>query len=163
MKCQYCDNEASVHLTDIVKRKKRELHLCEACAREKNLIPDAPGPQIDLKALLGLLVGAAPAADAPPTCPGCGTTYPEFKATGRLGCAGDYDAFRPLLEPLIERIHRGAAHAGKIPAAAKARRRAAELEALRTQMAAAVGAENYEEAARLRDTIRQKEATDEPR
>lgn len=162
-KCHYCDNEASVHLTDIVKRKKRELHLCEDCARKHNLFPDTA--QIDVKALVGLLIEAAQAGtvEAPSTCPACGVTYPEFKATGRLGCADDYDAFRTLLEPLIERIHRGTAHDGKVPVALRAQRRVAEVEILRTQMAAAIKAENYEEAARLRDTIRQKEATDEPR
>ena len=162
-KCQFCDNPATVHLTEMVKRKKRELRLCEACAQKHNLIPESPSPQIDLKALLGLLVGAAPAEDAPPTCPDCGLTYPEFKAVGRLGCAADYDAFRPLLEPLIARIHRGATHAGKVPAAFRRQARVAEMRSLTAQMAVAARAEKYEEAARLRDLIRQKEATDEPR
>ena len=42
-------------------------------------------------------------------------------------------------------------------------KREAELKALRKQMLAAAKAEQYEEAARLRDLIRQKEASDEPR
>ena len=162
-KCQFCDNPATVHLTELVKRKKRELSLCEACAQKHNLIPDAPNPQIDLKALLGLLVGAEPTQEAPPACPDCGLTYPEFKAVGRLGCAHDYDAFRPLLAPLLERIHRRTEHKGKVPAAFREQARAAELRSLTVQMAAAARDENYEEAARLRDLIRQKEATDEPR
>ena len=45
MKCQICDNPATVHLTDFVNKKKRELHLCTKCARERNLIPEPPGPQ----------------------------------------------------------------------------------------------------------------------
>ena len=40
--------------------------------------------------------------------------------------------------------------------------REAELRELRKQMQAAAAAERYEEAARLRDLIRQKEASDEP-
>ena len=47
---------ATVHLTDIVNKKKREAHLCEQCARERNLLPDPPGPQIDLTALMNLLL-----------------------------------------------------------------------------------------------------------
>src|SRR3954465_3964061 len=97
-KCQMCENPATVHLTDIVNNKKRELHLCEGCARERNLIPEPPGPQLDLKALLNLLAhpfpgGAAP--DEPETavavpepvagaCAICGLTLAEFKAEGRL-------------------------------------------------------------------------------
>ena len=168
MKCQFCDNPATVHLTDLVNKKKRELHLCEQCARKHNLIPDQAAPQIDLKALLNLLVGPfaqlqAAADPAALTCPTCGLQYAEFRSEGRLGCAADYDAFRAALEPLLERIHRSARHAGKAPRAFRRLAREAELRGLRKQMKAAAKAENYEEAARLRDLIRQKEASDEPR
>jgi protein arginine kinase activator len=159
MKCQACDNPATVHVTDIVNKQKRELHLCERCARQHNLIPDQPAPQIDLKALLGLLVAGHPAAaGADPAalkCPACGLKYAEFRADGRLGCPAEYDAFRHALEPLLERIHRALAHAGKAPRAAGRR---AEVDGLRERLAAAVAAERYEEAAGLRDLIRQKEA-----
>lgn len=170
MKCQFCDNPATVHLTQIVKanKTKQELHLCERCARKHNLVPDQPTPQIDLKALLGLLMGplspSNPAADPVAlTCPTCGLQYGEFRAEGRLGCPDDYDAFRTTLEPLIERIHRARDHAGKVPRAVRRRLHETELKDLRKQMKAAAKAERYEEAARLRDLIRQKEATDEPR
>ena len=42
MKCMFCDSPATVHLTDIVNKKKREAHLCEECARERNLFPSRP-------------------------------------------------------------------------------------------------------------------------
>jgi protein arginine kinase activator len=87
----------------------------------------------------------------------------EFRADGRLGCPNDYEAFRAGLQPLLERIHHGAVrHVGKSP-----RRRAgsdhvfAECIDLRRRLQRAVEAEAYEEAARLRDELRQKEATDE--
>jgi protein arginine kinase activator len=155
VKCQICDNPASVHLTDIVNKKKRELHLCERCARERNLIPDQPGPQLDLKALLNMLVNPFPqageAADEVPravACEVCGITLDEFKAEGRLGCPHDYESLRAGLEPLLERIHRSVTHAGKAP-------RAVRVGEWKRQMRAAVAAEDYEEAARLRDLIRQ--------
>ena len=50
MKCQFCDSPAKVHLTKLVKgpkTKKLELHLCERCARQHNLLPDAAaGPGV---------------------------------------------------------------------------------------------------------------------
>jgi protein arginine kinase activator len=158
VKCQICDNPATVHLTEIVNKKKRALHLCERCARERNLIPEQPGPQLDLKALLNLLMhpfppGSQPAADqaaAPAindTCEVCGITLAEFKAEGRLGCPHDYESLRAALEPLLERIHRSTAHAGKAP-------RAIRVREWKKQMQAAVASEDYEEAARLRDLIR---------
>ena len=161
MKCQICDNPATVHLTDIVNKKKRELHLCEKCARERNLIPELPGPQLNLKALLNLLMHPFPQAGADPNdpitppfpvaCEMCGLTLAEFKADGRLGCPHDYEALRGMLEPLLERIHRSVTHAGKAPTAVRIR-------TWKQEMQAAIAAENYEEAARLRDLIRLKES-----
>ena len=148
MKCQICDAPATFHLTDVVNKKKRELHLCERCARERDLIPEPPAPQVDLKALLGLLtnpfpaLGAlvpqpAPAPEPAPACERCGMTVAEFKAAGRLGCAHDYDALGAALEPLLERIHRATAHAGKAP-------RAVRVRDWKRQLSAAVAAEQYE-------------------
>jgi protein arginine kinase activator len=162
VKCQICESPATVHLTDIVNKKKRELHLCERCARERNLIPEQPGPQLDLKALLNLLMHPFPQSGQPEAgedmieqpvteaCEICGLTLAEFKAEGRLGCPHDYESLRAALEPLLERIHRSTAHAGKAP-------RAVRVQEWKKQMQAAVAAEDYEEAARLRDLIRRKE------
>jgi protein arginine kinase activator len=155
MKCQSCGRPATVTVTNIVNKQKRELHLCEACARDQHHLLDE-GPSLNLKALVQLIMGM-PAADDPAglTCPTCGLKYAAFRADGRLGCPDDYDAFRPALEPLLDRIHRGTRHRGKAPRAALRR---AELGALRDLLKAAVAVEDYEEAARLRDRIRQKEA-----
>jgi protein arginine kinase activator len=166
-KCMFCDKPATIHLIPkFVNQKKREVHLCEGCAREHNLLPDPPAPPIDLKALMNLLMPPIPAqsrAGLPsaiePSCPECGLTYAAFKAEGRLGCAHDYEAFRPVLEPLLERVHRGIVHAGKLPVNA---RRAAMIEDLRAKMKAAVAIEDYEQAARLRDLVHQQEAEGTP-
>ena len=156
MKCHYCGRSATVHLTDIINKQKREMHLCEECAREHHLVPEGPTPQLNLQALVQLIMGMPTVADpAGLTCPTCGLKYAAFRADGRLGCPDDYDAFRDALEPLLERIHRGTRHRGKTPRAADRR---TELTALRDELQAAVEAENYEAAARLRDQIRQKEA-----
>jgi protein arginine kinase activator len=156
----FCGKKATMHVREIVNLKQREVHLCEQCARERNLLADPPAPQLDLKALMNLLIppihalsGAESAIE--PLCPKCGLTYASFKSEGRLGCEHDYETFRTILEPLLERVHRAVAHTGKIPVAA---RKAAQIEDLRGQMKAAVVVEDYEQAARLRDLIRQREA-----
>lgn len=151
MKCDHCGKPATIHLTKVVNKDVVSLHLCAACEKQAELIPEGPGPAINLPALLALLMGQTPGSL---TCPACGLKYAMFKNEGRLGCPHDYDAFRAALEPLLVRIHRGTAHAGKVPKTIAAR---LELAALKAQLTAAVAAENYEEAARLRDRIRQKE------
>ena len=86
----------------------------------------------------------------------------EFRSSGRLGCPNDYAVFRSGLAPLLQRIHRAERHVGKSPrrplldAALQA-----ELIQVRRHLQAAVEAEAFEKAARLRDLLREKEATDE--
>jgi protein arginine kinase activator len=163
MKCQYCSNPATVHLTDLVKKQKKELHLCQACAEQQQLIQHNELNLTNIvQTLLGQHVGPLPDELARLTCPHCGIKFMEFRAEGRLGCPHDYEVFRDELQKLLERIHRAGRHVGKVP-----RRRlldpaaVQELAELRTQLREAVEAEAYEQAARLRDLIRQKEATDE--
>ncbi len=153
---------ATVHLTDIVDGQKKELHLCQACAERQQLIKqqEINLPAI-LQSLIGQHVGAPSDALARLTCPACGIKYMEFRAQGRLGCPHDYLVFRAGLEPLLRRIHRSIRHAGKAPRRIVSPDRHAELVELRRQLQAAVEAEAYEEAARLRDLLRKKEATDE--
>ena len=164
MKCQTCQQPATVHLTEIVGGKKKEVHLCQACAEKQELLKQQ---ELNLSAILQTVIGqhvGAPTDElARLTCPTCGIKYMEFKAGGRLGCPRDYEVFREPLEPLLERIHRARRHVGKrAPHAAAHAARLADLADLRAQLHAAVSREAYEEAARLRDRIRQKEHADEP-
>jgi protein arginine kinase activator len=162
MKCQSCSNPATVHLTDIVAGQKKELHLCEACAEQKQLLKQQ---ELNLPAILQTLIGqhiGQPTDElARLTCPVCGIKYMEFRAEGRLGCPHDYQAFRIGLEPLLKRIHRAGRHVGKVPRCRPNSAAVAELMELRGKLRVAVDNEAYEEAAHLRDLIRQKEATDE--
>jgi protein arginine kinase activator len=162
VKCQECGQTATVHLTDIVSGHKREVHLCQDCAEKRELVKHQ---ELNLSAILQTVIGQhiGPMTDelARLTCPSCGIKYMEFKAEGRLGCPQDYDVFRAALAPLLQRIHRALRHVGKIPVHAV--RNAAlqsELMDLRQSLRRAVDAEHYEEAARLRDLIRQKESTE---
>ena len=164
MKCQSCDEFATVHLTDIVGGHKREIHLCQACAEKREIVKNQ---ELNLSVILQTVIGqhVGPVSDelARLTCPSCGIKYMEFKAEGRLGCPRDYEVFRTALTPLLQRIHRTVTHVGKVPVhAVRSAGLQAELRELRQQLRRAVEAEAYEEAARLRDLIRHKESADEP-
>jgi protein arginine kinase activator len=157
MKCQYCSNPATVHLTRLVKKQKLEVHLCEACAEKHQAAP----ADLSLSAILESLIGqhVSPVAEelGRLICPTCGIKYMEFRADGRLGCPADYELFRAGLVPILQRIHRATRHAGKVPRRRPAVRRddgTADLLDLRQQLRRA--------AAALRDLIRQKEGSDEP-
>jgi protein arginine kinase activator len=152
-------------LTDIVNGHKKETHLCQACAEQQQLIKHQ---ELNLSVILQTVITPhlAPPSDevSRTVCSSCGIKYMEFKAEGRLGCPNDYQVFRAALTPLLERIHRAVRHVGKVPHhARRAQQRQAELLELRRQLSRAVEMEAYEQAARLRDLLREKEAADEPR
>jgi protein arginine kinase activator len=184
MKCDTCNQEATVHELRVVGGKKVERHLCEKCARDKGV---AVQPSFSVELIEKNLQHAsegktAPAAHPPgpapakaTSCPACGTTYVEFRQTGLLGCSECYKAFEAQLGPLLERAHEGGTHhVGKLPARAltgarariapggpdpaailgDAALRAGRLSALRKQLDDAVRAEQYERAATLRDELR---------
>jgi protein arginine kinase activator len=164
MKCQSCSNPATVHITTIEKGgQKRVVHLCQACAEQKQLVQQQ---ELNLPAILQTYIGQhlGPESDelARLTCPECGIRFMEFRQQGRLGCPHDYAVFRAGIEPLLERIHRSVRHVGKSP-----RRRdpanlaeQAETVELRRRLREAVAAEAYEEAARIRDLLRLKDASE---
>jgi len=111
------------------------------------------------------LAGAEDASSA--SCQACGMAYDEFKKAGRLGCTECYGAFAPQLERLLKRIHGAERHQGKGPIAARSESPPKPpsidevvttdtdtLDQLRDELAKAVSAEAFEEAAQLRDRIR---------
>jgi len=162
VKCQLCSKPATVHLTDIVDNQKREVHLCQACAEAQQLVKQQ---ELNLPAIVQSLIGQhlGPQTDelARLTCPVCGIKFMEFRSQGRLGCPYDYTVFRLGLHSLLDRIHRATQHVGKTPRQMGAGVNHLEIAQLRRQLQSAVDAEAYEEAARLRDLLRRKEATDE--
>jgi protein arginine kinase activator len=167
MKCQFCENPATVHLTDIINKKKREMHLCESCAQKNQLISETK-QELNIPALLHFLIqqtfGVASKDEANEViCPICGLKYAQFRTKGRFGCPGDYAIFHDSLVPLLERIHRNTKHIGKIPSRFRRARFEAEKLELQNQLKQAIAEERYEEAARLRDLVRAREAADESR
>lgn len=163
MTCDLCSkNEATVHLTEVINDQTRELHLCESCAREKGQETQQhlAGGLAELLAGLSDLGTKLPGGAAVQgiTCPQCGLTYDDFKKAGRLGCDECYDAFHRVLGPLLKRIHGSTQYLGKLPPAAATKTKPAapapDLSKLKEQLKAAVAAESFEEAVRLRDRIR---------
>ena len=164
MLCQRCHKQqATIHLTEILNNEKRERHLCEDCAREEGVAIKA---QINLQDILSGMLEAHEGAGhhANLRCPDCGITYAEFRNQGRLGCPHDYEVFAEPLREVIEKVHGATEHVGKLPQRTGSDSRGQrELMQLRRQLQDAVEAEHYEEAARLRDLIQEKEAAGEPR
>lgn len=158
MFCQRCKKQvATVHVTEIHKNQKVEKHLCEDCAREEGVAIKA---QVNLQEVLQGMLQAHQTAgeEANLTCPDCGITYAEFRNEGRLGCPHDYEVFGEPLAEVFEKVHGGSEHTGKMPSRVGADLKdQRELMQLRRRLQQAVENEQYEEAARVRDQIRERE------
>jgi protein arginine kinase activator len=158
MLCCICkEKEATVHLTQIAGDKMQKVDLCEECAKHKGVNDPAGFSLADL--LLGLGASQEIEQSAGGTelkCPKCGYTHADFKKAGRLGCAECYVTFAEGLEALLKTMHKGTRHSGKVPQAAQQSRDAAErLKALQKKLAKAVEDEDFEQAALIRDEIKQ--------
>ena len=178
MKCDRCDNDATVHEVTVRNGVKVEKHLCEACAAGEGIGGASLGELLTKFMTQDAEVGAKPKHVHKPraaACQGCGFTFDQFRQSGLLGCPACYKTFEALLTPLIEGAHEGATqHTGKIPkriaaraagredeaateaalARAQLRERQERLKILQRQLEEAVRSEQYELAARLRDQIR---------
>lgn len=183
MICQECNQrDATVHFTKILNNTKQEIHLCETCAREKGdaMMKSFGGPGFGtnpfgeptysfhnlLSGLLGyeqgqtlMSKGVQVQPAGPHRCTTCGLSYPQFAQLGRVGCADCYKHFATHLDPLLRRIHGGAtAHTGKVPARSggliKVKK---QIEELRHELQTKIQEEQFEQAAVLRDRIREME------
>ena len=159
MLCEECGvSQAEVVITTVVNGEATTRHLCRDCLHKYQTS--------EMQAVLAaILAGMAQKQQSPDiTCPRCGETYAQFQKSGMLGCAECYQAFRKELTPLITRVQGRAQHAGRRPAAsAEEQEMLVRREELRARMEAAVAAENFEEAALLRDQLRAMTAAKEER
>ena len=158
LKCHKCPKPATYHITEVVSEEQyEELHLCEECYQKFYYDPQ---PQaVGQKGGVGQLEeGDEASALNQRECPVCGIKFVEFRNSGRLGCPHDYQEFREELGPLLENIHGEIRHCGKTPRRLPQNKQTqSELIQLRKQLQQAVTREAYEDAARLRDRIRQLE------
>lgn len=133
--------------------------------------------------LLGSMMGGSATKTLPQTrrCKLCGSSFDDIANRGKAGCAECYELFGDRLAPSIERIHNRARHIGKLPGKAaqasntpadapaaqtvptdrQVKKQAAHqtdsLESLRARLKDAVAKEEYEQAAILRDRIKEME------
>ncbi len=174
MKCEKCrSNEATIHLTEIIKNVKSEFHLCEKCARLVGVNSKFSNFSLSVPDMLSFLdldeVGETVDSNM---CGNCGLTFLEYKRVGKLGCPQCYNYLRSSLEPVIKSYHGGDRHIGKVPSnyvevndcrgmhgddTAEPADNGRDLGELKKMLTSAIGDERYEDAALLRDMIRELE------
>jgi protein arginine kinase activator len=159
MKCDFCEKKATVFLTQLVEGQMKKVCLCDQCAKERG-VTDPTG-----FSLADLLLGGIPAGKGSVTpvktggggrkCPTCGFTLEDLRRVRRFGCSDCYTTFAEEVGQMVRGMHKGTSHIGKVPAGLMAMQVLHQrLEELRSRLDQAVASESYEEAAGIRDEIR---------
>ena len=176
MRCQHCNqNEATTFIKKNINGHKEEMHLCSECAKELGVMDEFRIPSMSEMfgdSFLGNFLGAGVAAmnslagvDRGQTC---GSSFNDIVQSGRMGCADCYDKFEDKLEPSLRKIHGKTKHIGKFVSYSEENEKSedtgdkkeqasekSELESLQEQMKAAINEQRFEDAAVIRDKIKE--------
>lgn len=167
MFCERCKkNEATIHLSEVVKNMKSEVHLCEQCAREVGLNTKISNFTLSLPEMLTFLnIDESQDFRDQKRCHSCGCSFSDYRKNGKLGCPDCYNFLSDELAPVLTSFFADKRHIGKSPQVTAARKSLivevaqippeSDLEILRSELASAVHEERYEDAAVLRDRIRE--------
>lgn len=167
MYCEDCNEKvANIYLTKTIQGKKMEKYICEDCAKKyQEQFGVVFKPQMNISNLLGslfeneLIPQMDNASHDGYKCKKCDMNNYKFAKEGRLGCSECFNYFGVQLEPLLKRLHGVTNHTGKIPKRMGGDLRLKnEIKLLREKLQIAVSKEEFEEAARLRDIIKELES-----
>ena len=159
MLCEKCQKrQAHVHVSQNLKGKTIEQHLCENCALE---LKDQSSPfAFSVHDFLGSLYDESAHSqksnqhNSGRQCTGCGQTYSDYRKSGLFGCPECYRSFRLVVIPLVKRIHGDIHHKGKVPLKVeRVQRFEKKRQQLQSALKEAIRKEAFEKAAELRDQI----------
>ncbi len=150
MLCDDCKKKpATIFFKEVLPGKVTELHLCEACAQKRGLMMDKKLSPFEL---LQKLLQKRSAKDEQVICQVCYLSLAEFKRQGRFGCSHCIEHFRPYIENLIKQIHQSSKHVGRRPK--QGARKSFKVFKLREELRRALEKEAYEDAAQIRDRLK---------
>lgn len=150
MLCDDCKkNPATIFFKEVLPGKVVELHLCEGCAHKRGLMMDKKLSPIEV---LQKLLKKRSSKDEQVICSACCLSLAEFKRLGRFGCSHCVETFREHIGNLIKQLHQSSKHVGRRPA--QGVRKSFEVFKLREQLSQALEKEAYEDAAQIRDKLR---------
>lgn len=165
MICEKCNlKPAKVHIIKIINGKKTSMNFCELCAKKyENIIIEASKTQ-NINNMISSLFDTIHGQTASTMkgnvhkCTMCGLTLDGFRKSGRLGCPECYEIFKNNLDGILEKVQGQSIHVGKIP-----QRTGGELKIknkilnLKKQLEEKIKTEEFEDAAVIRDEIKELE------
>ncbi len=180
MLCEKCKkNNATVFYSENINGLCRSYSLCQDCAKEQKTIASThefqsfmndfpssifatlPFMSIQDDILGGLLkANDSGLKSSEKRCPMCKSTINVFSKTGKAGCPECYKTFSDELRDTLRSIHGNVKHIGRTPAGIKKKNENKNhIAELKKELKKAIAEENFENAAKLRDEIRNLEAS----
>jgi protein arginine kinase activator len=174
MICEHCQKRhATVTVTQVINGQKSEKHYCEVCAQSFHPfnLEFHKEEQIPIHQLVSNLFGlpvwnnettqekTQQVSQKSAQCPLCGFTFRKFLNEGKLGCPQCYEAFGKQLPQVLTKIQAGTIHSGKIPGKPNQPNEwiKKQIDSTREQLQLAIEEERFEDAANLRDVVREME------
>lgn len=162
MKCENCGKrDAVVDYTQVIDGNKLHLHLCDKCASEMKIGIDFMFDIDDVFATFFNGISTMPTTQKLDVvkCQNCGSAYKDFRDSGKLGCAECYETFGDELDSVLKRLHGNNRHVqgDRKKIDAKKHTPENEIEDLKLKLKECIQKEEYEEAAKLRDRIKELE------
>ncbi len=169
--CQNCGkNEVTFRYTQVINGVKKEMNLCDNCARELGLKDMNFSMPINFSSFLSDFFNDSllPSFVGTQTlqCNNCKTTFDDFVNSGEFGCSSCYDLFEDRIEPILRNLQGSTRHVGRgyreiTPSTVKntakkkvEKKEENELDKLQKDLQKAIKDERYEDAAKIRDEIK---------
>lgn len=168
MLCQNCgENEANIKYTQIINGVKKEMTLCDKCAKDlgiENINFNMPihfssflDDMLEMNDFVPNLIENSKIL----TCKKCGMNYEDFLKEGKFGCSTCYDTFSNKIDLLLKNVQGTNRHVGrnskvynKEEKYAKEEKKNSKLEELKERLKIEIKEERYEDAAKTRDEIK---------
>jgi protein arginine kinase activator len=151
MLCDDCKNKpASIFFKEVLPDKTIELNLCDECASKRGLLVARKLSPVEI---LQKLLRQRSVQDEKVICSRCYLSLAEFKRVGRFGCSECVTTFAPHIQHLFKQIHQSDRHIGR--KAAPGTKKGLEVYRLREELKKALESELYEDAAKIRDKLRE--------
>ena len=170
MHCDKCNKKKStVIYHENLSGRARTLHLCADCAREMEQAGELEEMSAAFAAFSSPMLGvmdrphrsfrtAIPPVTDEHACSACGITAREIATSGRVGCATCYECLGDVWRDAYGDKQDRGMYRGQVARLVRVREEnARRMQLLRTQLADAISGEQYEQAAILRDRIRELE------
>ena len=163
MLCEKCGkNVATTHIRSVVNGMAKEEHLCAHCALKEGVggLSDS-----GLSSMLASMFGDAlelGSSNKQVRCKCCGSTFADIAENGKAGCPECYKTFYNEFLPYIKRVHGAVKHIGKVPESRyETQKQDVEtVDSLKLKLAELIREEKFEQAAEIRDRIKEMEESE---